>query len=116
MSIIDTVLGMTDLDEKLTAKMAELGVSIEDMKALKAKYDELSADGSITKDEVLAQVKAFATEKGVSSEMVDKVMGMFGSKADDVAEVAAEAASDATDTVVEAASDIVDTANDTIAK
>ncbi len=108
MSIIDTVLGMTDLDEKLTAKMAELGVSVDDMKALKAKYDELSADGSITKDEVLAQVKAFATEKGLSTEMFDKVVGMLNT--------GSEAASDATDTVVDAASDVVDTVNDTIAK
>jgi len=108
MSIIDTVLNMTDLDEKLTAKMTELGVSMDDLKTLKSKYDELNADGTITKDEVIAQVKAFAAEKGISTEIFDKVIGMLNTGSD--------AASDATTAAVETVSDVVDSANDAIAK
>ena len=108
MSIIDTVLNMTDLDEKLTAKMTELGVSMDDLKTLKSKYDELNADGTITKDEVIAQVKAFAAEKGISTEIIDKVIGMLNTGSD--------AASDATTAAVETVSDVVDSANDAIAK
>ena len=108
MSIIDTVLNMTDLDEKLTAKMTELGVSMDELKTLKSKYDELNADGTITKDEVIAHVKSFAAEKGISTDIFDKVIGMLNTGSD--------AASDATTAAVETVSDVVDSANDAIAK
>lgn len=59
------------------AKAADLGISSEIFDEVTAKAKELMADGKLSKEEVLVEVKKLAEEKGVSSEMVDKVLGFL---------------------------------------
>jgi hypothetical protein len=63
--IVDTVLGMTDLDEKAIAMFDEkLGAGkFEEMKAL-------LADGKISKEEI----SKIATEAGVPEMMIEMIM------------------------------------------
>lgn len=58
-------------------KAADLGISTEVFDELVAKAKELMADGKISKEEVITEVKKLAEEKGVSSEMVDKVLSFL---------------------------------------
>jgi mevalonate kinase len=59
------------------AKAADLGISTEVFDELVSKAKEMMADGSISKEEVIAEVKKLAEEKGVSSEIIDKVLGFL---------------------------------------
>lgn len=93
-SLLDTVLGMTDLDDKLMAKVAELGVTPEILADLKAKYAEMSADGTVTKEEIMQAVKELAAEKGLPVDALTKLTDMLpatDTAAEEVASVAEEA-------------------------
>lgn len=59
------------------AKAADLGISTQVFDELVAKGKELMADGKLSKEEIATEVKKFAEEKGISSEMVDKVLSFL---------------------------------------
>ncbi len=72
-----------NIAEDVAAKVSDVvgnvfGVDSETVEILKAKYDELMADGKISKDEVFATLEEFAAEKGISPEILEKAKAIFG--------------------------------------
>lgn len=106
MSILDTVLGATDMDEEMKTKLAQYGITPEIISEIKNKYLKLNADGNITKEEILNEVKLFAETKGISSDVFDKVMGMLGvGGVVDATTIAEDKVQAATDTLVNTATE-----------
>ena len=71
--LITTLLAMTSVDDELIAKLEGMGVSHSTIIELKDKVITMMADGQISKEEVMDAVKAFATEKGMSPRMLEKL-------------------------------------------
>jgi hypothetical protein len=71
-SVVDTVLGMTDLDEKAIA-MATEKIGSENVEKLKTMIARLS-DGSVTHDDVVATAKDMGVPE-TAIEMVIKFLG-----------------------------------------
>ena len=76
--MLDEILDKAkDMAGDVAAKVSDVvggvfGVDAETIEILKAKYDELMADGKISKEEVFAALEEFATEKGISPEILEK--------------------------------------------
>jgi hypothetical protein len=79
-NVQDAVMGSEVVQDVLGAvkeKAAELGISSETFDEVSAKAKEILADGKVSGEEMLAQVKAFAEEKGLPTDIAEKLSGML---------------------------------------
>jgi hypothetical protein len=59
------------------AKAADLGISSEIFDELATSAKEMLADGKLSKEEIIAEVKKLAEQKGVSPDVIEKVLGFL---------------------------------------
>ncbi len=84
-NILKTAVSAVGADSMISSAASALGIDtskIAAVTALKAKYDEMMADGKLTPAEVLTQVEALAKEQGmdVDSGMIGKMFDMLESQ------------------------------------
>jgi hypothetical protein len=81
-----TAVGADGLLAQATSSLGIDATQLATIQTLKAKYDELMADGKLTKEEVLMQVEALAKEQGIDVDngMIGKAFDMLEAQVKDV--------------------------------